>query len=127
MGWTYGWSTTCVGRGGGGLAVGGHGHGVPSGGATSTCRPSLCCASPAPPQVTRIDASDPAAVAVSVDGRGVFTARRVIVAVPLGVLQRGAIAFAPDLPEANRAGLAALGSGLLNKVRCGCRARAARG
>ena len=41
---------------------------------------------------------------------------RVIVTVPLGVLQSGAITFDPPLPFAHRAAIAALGSGAVEKV-----------
>lgn len=46
----------------------------------------------------------------------VFTADRVIVTVPLGVLQAGAIAFDPPLPAAKREAIARLEMGSLEKV-----------
>ncbi|WP_229218875.1 flavin monoamine oxidase family protein [Rugamonas brunnea] len=46
---------------------------------------------------------------------GAFTAQRVIVTLPLGVLQSGAVTFSPALPVAKRAAIAQLGMGLLNK------------
>jgi monoamine oxidase len=46
---------------------------------------------------------------------GTFTAQRVVVTLPLGVLQAGAVAFSPPLPVAKRAAIAQLGMGLLNK------------
>ena len=48
--------------------------------------------------------------------RGVVTADRVIVTVPLGVLKAGAITFDPPLPEAKRAAITRLGFGVLDKV-----------
>lgn len=45
-----------------------------------------------------------------------FEADAVIVTVPLGVLQSGAIAVDPPLPEAQQAAIAGLGMGVLNKV-----------
>lgn len=48
--------------------------------------------------------------------RGTLTAERVIVTVPLGILQRGAITFAPALPRSKQAAIQRLGMGLLNKV-----------
>lgn len=54
---------------------------------------------------------------VSVEtGRGVFTAERAVVTLPLGVLKQGAVAFAPELPERKRAALDAIGMGVLNKL-----------
>ena len=45
------------------------------------------------------------------------TARYAVVTVPLGVLKKaGALTFAPPLPPANQAGIAALGMGLYEKV-----------
>lgn len=46
----------------------------------------------------------------------VFTATRVVCAVPLGVLQKKAITFTPALPATNQAAIDKLGVGLLNKV-----------
>ncbi|MEN9620902.1 MAG: hypothetical protein RL499_1095, partial [Actinomycetota bacterium] len=45
-----------------------------------------------------------------------FEADAVIVTVPLGVLQSGAIAIDPPLPEPHQAAIAGLGMGVLNKV-----------
>jgi monoamine oxidase len=44
-----------------------------------------------------------------------LSASRVIVTVPLGALQAGAIGFTPDLPADKQAAIARLGMGLLNK------------
>lgn len=44
-----------------------------------------------------------------------FTAERVVITLPLGVLKKGAIQFSPALPEKKRAAIQALGMGLLNK------------
>ena len=48
--------------------------------------------------------------------RGVVTADRVIVTVPLGVLKAGTITFDPPLSAAKRAAIARLGFGVLDKV-----------
>ncbi|HET6736901.1 FAD-dependent oxidoreductase, partial [Mycobacterium sp.] len=48
--------------------------------------------------------------------RGVFTADRVIVTVPLGVLKAGTIVFDPPLPETKRRAIERLGFGVLDKV-----------
>jgi monoamine oxidase len=48
--------------------------------------------------------------------RGVLTAERVIVTVPLGVLKEETITFDPPLSEAKRAVIAQLGFGVLDKV-----------
>ncbi|KAL4448490.1 hypothetical protein ABPG75_005709 [Micractinium tetrahymenae] len=68
-------------------------------------------------KVTAIDSSKPGSITVSVEGKAPLTAQRVVVAVPLGVLQKGAIRFLPSgLPAANRAALGQLGMGLLSKL-----------
>ena len=51
-----------------------------------------------------------------VTNRGEFTASRVIVTLPLGVLKSGAVTFTPPLPEAKQAAIDRLGVGLLDKV-----------
>ncbi len=51
-----------------------------------------------------------------VTDRGDFRADRVVVTLPLGVLQRGSVRFDPALPEAKRSAIAALGMGCLNKL-----------
>ncbi len=58
---------------------------------------------------------DPAGVAVAGPGLE-LVADRVVVAVPLGVLQAGTPAFDPGLPPGHREALAALGMGLLDKL-----------
>ena len=47
--------------------------------------------------------------------RDTFEADRVLVSVPLGVLQSGRVRFAPELPEAKRAAISGLGMGVLDK------------
>ncbi|MBS1675418.1 MAG: FAD-dependent oxidoreductase [Actinobacteria bacterium] len=47
---------------------------------------------------------------------GTFTARKVVVTVPLGVLKAGSIAFDPPLPDAVAGPIARLGMGVFNKV-----------
>ena len=65
--------------------------------------------------VTRVT-TERAGVGVSLaDGRE-LRAERAIVALPLGVLQSGVVRFSPALPEAKRAALARMGSGVLNKL-----------
>ena len=54
-------------------------------------------------------------VEVGLSAGRTIRADRVIVTVPLGVLQRGGIRFVPDLPAAKRAAIGRLGMGLLNK------------
>jgi monoamine oxidase len=48
--------------------------------------------------------------------RGVFTADRTIITVPLGTLQQGKIDFTPNLPMHKRAAIQSLSVGTLNKV-----------
>jgi monoamine oxidase len=45
-----------------------------------------------------------------------FEADRVVVTLPLGVLKKHAVAFAPPLPEAKRAAIGRLGMGVLDKL-----------
>lgn len=47
--------------------------------------------------------------------RGDFTARQVVVTLPLGVLKSGQVSFIPALPERKQAAIAGLGMGVLNK------------
>ncbi len=61
-------------------------------------------------------AHDAAAVQVETAAGEVFTADRVIVTVPLGVLQAGVITFEPALPAAKLAALGRLEMGNLEKV-----------
>lgn len=49
-------------------------------------------------------------------GAGTFTGERVIVTLPLGVLQKGVVDFDPPLPPAKQSAIDSLGMGLLNKV-----------
>jgi monoamine oxidase len=48
--------------------------------------------------------------------RGAVRAGRAVITLPLGVLQAGDVQFDPPLPQAKRAAIAALGSGVLNKL-----------
>ena len=59
---------------------------------------------------------DPTEIRVETAGGAAFTADRAIVTVPLGVLQAGAIAFAPALPASKAAALQRLEMGSLEKV-----------
>ncbi|WP_394844818.1 flavin monoamine oxidase family protein [Pendulispora brunnea] len=64
--------------------------------------------------VTRIEHSDSGVRVVT--NRGIFTANRALVTFPLGVLQRGRIAFAPELPARKLRAIQRLGVGVLDKV-----------
>jgi monoamine oxidase len=64
--------------------------------------------------VTALDWS-PAGATVHTDGR-TLESRTAIVTLPLGVLQSGAVAFRPDLPERKRAAIDRLRSGAIVKV-----------
>lgn len=55
-------------------------------------------------------------VTVTVDHGAIYTASRVVVSVPLGVLQYGTIAFDPELSSDKATAIAKLGMGLLNKI-----------
>lgn len=55
-------------------------------------------------------------VAVETTSTPPFTARRVIVTLPLGVLKAGSVAFDPPLPASKRAAIDRLGVGVLNKA-----------
>ncbi|MET9887417.1 NAD(P)/FAD-dependent oxidoreductase [Streptomyces sp. NPDC006430] len=48
-------------------------------------------------------------------GKGTFRADHVVVTLPLGVLQSGAVTFGPGLPQAKSAAIGKLGVGVLNK------------
>lgn len=50
-----------------------------------------------------------------VTDKATYTADRVIVTLPLGVLKANTVAFEPALPRSHQAAIAALGMGLLNK------------
>lgn len=60
-------------------------------------------------------AHDAAGVRVHTD-RGVFAADHVVVTLPLGVLQAGAVAFDPPLPAAKQEAIGRLGMGVYNKL-----------
>jgi hypothetical protein len=55
-------------------------------------------------------------VTVTLNGGASYSAPRIIVSVPLGVLQHGTIAFEPALSTAKTTAMAKLGMGLLDKV-----------
>lgn len=48
--------------------------------------------------------------------QGIFRAERVIVTLPVGVLQRGTVQFLPELPANKKKALAGFGFGVLNKA-----------
>jgi len=54
-------------------------------------------------------------VTVTTDDGGLVTAGRIVVTVPLGVLQAGSIGFQPPLPDSTAAAIDSLGMGLLDK------------
>lgn len=63
--------------------------------------------------VTAVDwAANPVKVTTT---KAVYTADRVIVTLPLGVLKAGMVKFIPDLPAAKRKAIKTLGMGVLNK------------
>ena len=64
--------------------------------------------------VSRIEYSDREVVIKT--QHDTFTADRVIVTLPLGVLKRGLITFSPGLPEQKLTAIRRLGMGVLNKV-----------
>lgn len=68
--------------------------------------------------VARVELDPPDGGAAAVTGRDGtrLEADAVIVTVPLGVLQAGAIEFRPELPAPHRSAIARLGMGLLDKV-----------
>ncbi|MFI9202312.1 flavin monoamine oxidase family protein [Streptomyces sp. NPDC053048] len=55
-------------------------------------------------------------VIVHTDGHGTFTADRVLLTLPLGVLKAGTVTFAPALPEPKRAAVERLGMGVYDKL-----------
>lgn len=48
--------------------------------------------------------------------QGEFSADRVVVTLPIGVLKSGQVTFDPELPKAKQQAISAMGSGLLNKL-----------
>lgn len=65
-------------------------------------------------KVTAIDYAN-AGVTVTTD-RGRYTADKVVVTVPLGVLKKSAITFTPPLPSSHRRAIESIGMGVLNKL-----------
>jgi monoamine oxidase len=66
-------------------------------------------------QVVRQVAYDTRGVRITTT-QGEFKAKRAIITLPLGVLQRGSVLFTPALPDRKRAAIRALGMGVLNKL-----------
>jgi len=64
--------------------------------------------------VRRIDVTD-GLITVTTDDGGLVTARRIVVTVPLGVLQARSIEFQPPLPDSTTDAIDSLGMGLLDK------------
>lgn len=65
--------------------------------------------------VSSIDYSDTQVMVTTADNT-IYSADKVVVTVPLGVLKRGAISFQPALPQNKRNAIEALGMGVFNKV-----------
>ena len=66
---------------------------------------------------TIVNQIDYRASTVSVQtSNGVFTAPKVIVTIPLGVLKTNAVTFTPSLPAAHNAAINRIGMGVLNKL-----------
>ncbi|GAA2394686.1 hypothetical protein Cme02nite_54650 [Catellatospora methionotrophica] len=65
--------------------------------------------------VTRIETGGPGPVR-AVTAHGDFTADKVLVTLPLGVLKSGTVAFDPPLPEPKQSAIDRLGFGTLNKI-----------
>jgi monoamine oxidase len=59
---------------------------------------------------------DQRGVEVSADSGGTYISDFAVVTVPIGVLKRGSIRFAPGLPSRTRAAIGGLGNGLLDKL-----------
>lgn len=70
-------------------------------------------------QVAEINYLNPATVVVKAKNKGgkivTFSAKHVIVTLPIGVLKANVVKFTPQLPSINRNAIAAMGSGILNK------------
>lgn len=66
-------------------------------------------------QVVEQIAYDEYGVTVRTD-QELFSADRAIITLPIGVLQAGAVAFEPPLPQEKQAAIAAMGAGLLDKL-----------
>lgn len=68
-------------------------------------------------RVTHVEhGGDGGKVTVRTDGQGAFTAGRVLLTLPLGVLKAGDVAFTPELPEAKRGAVERLGMGVYDKL-----------
>jgi monoamine oxidase len=70
-------------------------------------------------QVTEIDYSNPAMVTVKAKNNGkivTFSAAKVLVTLPIGVLKANTVKFNPVLPTVNRNAIAAMGAGILDKT-----------
>lgn len=56
-------------------------------------------------------------ISVSVEtNHGIYSAEKIIITLPIGVLKKGEIQFIPELPDAKEKAIGAIGSGLLNKA-----------
>ncbi|GAA2722055.1 MULTISPECIES: NAD(P)/FAD-dependent oxidoreductase [Streptomyces] len=66
--------------------------------------------------VTHVDHGGADGVVVRTRDHGAFTARRVLLTLPLGVLKAGDVTFAPALPEAKQQAVRRLGMGTYDKV-----------
>lgn len=69
-------------------------------------------------QVMEINSSNPSTVVVKAKAKNktlTFSAKKVIVTLPLGVLKANTVKFNPQLPAVNRNAIAAMGMGILDK------------
>lgn len=66
-------------------------------------------------QVVKAVSYSAASGVIVTTSQGEFTAPRVIITLPLGVLQSGAVSFSPALPSDKQTAIAKLGMGVLNK------------
>jgi monoamine oxidase len=67
-------------------------------------------------KVTGIDLKTANRIVITTSNKGTFTAKRVVVALPLGVLKQGGLQWQPPLPSTNQQALDKLSMGLLNKL-----------
>ena len=70
-------------------------------------------------QMVSVTASDAKTAKAKKGNSSTFTARAVVVTLPLGVLQDSAVTFTPTLPPSKLAAIDRLGVAVMNKVTCG--------
>jgi monoamine oxidase len=114
---TWWWDSDYVVKGGDGIIQSGAGKGYT--GIIESYAGSFIDKIQLSSKVTRIDWSNTGSVIVDYIQGGVakqVRARKAIITVPLGVLQRGSIQFTPSLPRWKLTAIRRLGMGLLNKL-----------